>query len=464
MSAPAALRRWLRGERLHASGPAPQRLLVASFAALIAAGTLLLLHPAATPPERPIGVVDALFTATSATCVTGLVVRDTGGEFTLFGQLVILALIQLGGLGIMTLSLVILGVLGGRFSPISRTILAQTLAGAGFWEDFWPLLKLVVRFTFTVEALGALALFLRWEPELGAARAAYAALFHAVSAFCNAGFSIFPDNLTAWRGDAWVNLVIGSLIVLGGLGYLTVYEVLAWLRRARPLSLHSRLALSVSAVLIAAGAVLIFLLELTYSFASLSWGERLWASLFQSITSRTAGFNTVEIGALAPATLAVIMLLMFIGGSPGSCAGGVKTTTFGVLAVVGWTRLRHRTHVNLFRRTLSPRTVADTLSITLAGLVVVSAGVFLLLALQQLAAGAVQTHALFVEYLFETVSALGTVGLSTGATPTLAPASRVLIIVLMFAGRLGPLTVAAALARRDELGDWRYPEEEVMVG
>ena len=464
MSAAAALWRRLRGERLRASGPAPARLLVASFGGLIAVGTLLLLIPAATPADRPIGVVDALFTATSATCVTGPIVRDTGSEFTLFGQLIILVLIQLGGLGIMTLSLVILGLLGGRFSPISRAILTQTLAGAGFWEDFWPLLKLVVRFTFTVEALGALALFLRWWPELGAGRAAYAAVFHAVSAFSNAGFSIFPESLVPWRGDGLVNGIIASLIVLGGLGYLTVYEVLAWVRRGRPLSVHSKLALSASAILIIAGAALIWLLEARYSFAAFSPSERVWASLFQSVTSRTAGFNTVDVGRLAPATLAVIMLLMFIGGSPGSCAGGVKTTTFGVLVVAAWTRLRHRTHVNLFRRTLSPRTLADTLSITLGGLAAVLGGVFLLLMLQQMAAGVAQTHALFVEYLFETISALGTVGLSTGATPTLAPASRLLVAGLMFLGRLGPLTVAAALARRDELGDWRYPEEEVMVG
>ena len=464
MSAAAALWRRLRGKRLRASGPAPQRLLVASFGGLIAAGTLLLLHPAATPADRPIGAVDALFMATSATCVTGLVVRDTGSEFTLFGQLVILALIQLGGIGIMTLSLVILRLFGGRFSPISRAVLTQTLAGAGFWEDFWPLLRLVVRFTLSVEALGAAALFVRWWPELGAARAAYAAVFHAISAFSNAGFSIFPDSLVAWRGDAAVNLVIASLVVLGGIGYLTVYEVLAWLRRGRPLSLHSKLALSASAILILAGAALIWLLEWRFSFADFSSGERFWASLFQSVTSRTAGFNTVDIGGLAPATLAVIMLLIFIGGSPGSCAGGVKTTTFGVLVVAAWTRLRRRTHVNLFRRTLSPRPLADALSISLGGLAAVLSGVFLLLTLQQITAGVAQSHALFVEYLFETVSALGTVGLSTGATMTLAPASRLLVTGLMFLGRLGPLTVAAALARRDELTDWRYPEEEVMVG
>jgi len=216
--------------------------------------------------------------------------------------------------------------------------------------------------------------------------------------------------------------------------------------------------------LILAGAALIWLLEWRFSFADFSSGERFWASLFQSVTSRTAGFNTVDIGGLAPATLAVIMLLMFIGGSPGSCAGGVKTTTFGVLVVAAWTRLRRRTHVNLFRRTLSPRPLADALSISLGGLAAVLSGVFLLLTLQQITAGVAQSHALFVEYLFETVSALGTGGLSTGATMTLAPASRLLVTGLMFLGRLGPLTVAAALARRDELTDWRYPEEEVMVG
>jgi trk system potassium uptake protein TrkH len=464
MIRPAALGGLFGGRGPSAAGPAPQRLLVVSFAGLIAAGTVLLRHPAATPSAQPISLVDALFTATSATCVTGLVVRDTGSGFTLFGQLVILALIQLGGLGIMTLSLLVLSLLGGRFSPLSRAILTQTLAGAGFWEDFWPLLKLVVRFTFAVEAAGAALLFLRWAPQLGAAQAAYAAVFHAISAFCNAGFSTFPENLARWRGDAFVNLVVSALIVLGGLGYLTVYELLERRRRRAPLSLHTKLALTASAVLIAGGAALIWVLEAQHTFAPLSAREQLLASLFQSITCRTAGFNTVDIGALGPATLFVMIFLMFVGGSPGSCAGGVKTTTFAVLALTAWTRLRNRTHVNAFRRTISPATIVNTLSITLGGLAVVSLGVFALLMIEHVTSPAGRTHAQFVEYLFETVSALGTVGLSTGATTTLTPLSRVLVSLLMFAGRLGPLTVAAALARQDELRDWQYPEEEVMVG
>jgi trk system potassium uptake protein TrkH len=460
----AALRSLAGATRFTATGPAPQRLLIASFAGLIAAGTALLLHPAATPPGHPIHLVDALFTATSATCVTGLTVRDTATEFTLFGQLVILALIQLGGLGIMTLSLLVLSLLGGRFSPVSRAILTQTLAGAGLWEDFWPLLKLVVRFTLAVEAAGAALLFLHWSPELGAGRAAYAALFHSISAFCNAGFSIFSTNLAAWRGDAFVNGVVAALIVLGGLGYLTVYELVERGRRRARLSLHTKLALAVSAVLIAGGAALIWVLEVQHSFAQLPLGEQLLASLFQSVTCRTAGFNTVDIGALGPATLFVMIFLMFVGGCPGSCAGGVKTTTFGVLALTAWTRLRNRTHVNAFRRTISPATIVNTLSVTLGGLAVVSLGVFALLMVQHVASAAGRTHAQFVEYLFETVSALGTVGLSTGATATLTPLSRVLVTLLMFAGRVGPLTVAAALARQDELHDWQYPEEEIMVG
>lgn len=450
--------------RLTATGAAPQRLLVVSFASLIAAGTLLLLHPAATPPDRRVNLIDALFTATSAACVTGLVVRDTATGFTLFGQLVILALIQLGGLGIMTLGLLLLSLLGGRFSPVSRAILTQTLAGAGLWEDFWPLLKLVVRFTFTVEAAGAALLFLRWAPELGAPQAAYAAVFHSISAFCNAGFSIFSTNLTAWRGDVFVNLVVAALIVLGGLGYLTVYELLERRRRRAPLSLHTKLALAMSGILIAGGAVLIWVLEAQHTFAGLPAREQALASLFQSITCRTAGFNTVDIGALGPATLFVMIFLMFIGGCPGSCAGGVKTTTIGVLALTAWNRLRNRTHVNAFRRTISPVTIVNTLSITLGGLAVVSLGVFALLMVQHMASATGRTHAQFVEYLFETVSALGTVGLSTGATATLTPLSRVLVSLLMFSGRLGPLTVAAALARQDELRDWQYPEEEIMVG
>ncbi len=449
---------------MRATGPGPLRLLLSSFLALIATGTALLMLPAATPPDRPIRFIDALFTATSATCVTGLIVRDTGSGFTLFGQVVILVLIQLGGIGIMTFSLLVFSLLGGRFSLVSRSIVMQTLAGVGYWEDLWPLLRMVIRFTLASELIGAMLLFARWQAEMGTPGAAYAAVFHAISAFCNAGFSLWPTSLMAWGGDAFIVIVMGLLIVLGGLGFLTIHDIRSARSERRAISLHTRLALSVTGILIVAGTVLFWILERHDSLAGLSGKQRLLASLFQSITCRTAGFNTVDIGSLAPATLFLLMLLMFIGGSPGSCAGGVKTTTFGVLALSAWNRLRRRTHVNAFRRTVSKATLANALSITLGGLFTVFTGLFLLLILESPHAAVVDRHGVFVGYFFEAVSAMGTVGLSTGVTPMLAPASRVLITALMFIGRLGPLTVAAALAGETPLNDWQYPEEDVMVG
>jgi trk system potassium uptake protein TrkH len=449
---------------MHATGPGPLRLLIGSFLVLILLGTALLKLPAATPAGQPIGWIDALFTATSAACITGLGVRDTGTGFTLFGQLVILGLIQAGGLGVMTFSLFILALFRGRVTQVQRSLLEQTLA-AGAGRQLWPILRLVFVFTFATEGVGAVLLFLRWLPELGAGRAAWYAVFHAVSAFCNAGFSLWPDNLIRWRGDAWTVLAVSALIVLGGLGFFTVYEIAKSRRRHLRLSVHSKLALAVSAVLIAAGTAVFWLLEAYRSFADMGAGEKVLAALFQSVTARTAGFNTVDLALLSPGSLFFMTLLMFVGGSPGSCAGGVKTTTLGVLALAFLTRLRGRVHVNVFGRTLGPMTVRNTLTIALGGVAGVLPALFLLLLLQSPGGTVDQERSLFMDYLFETISALGTVGLSTGITGALTPASRVLVTLLMFCGRLGPLTLANALAPGSaSLRDWQHPEEEVMVG
>lgn len=449
--------------RHRATGPAPLRLLLGSFLALIAAGTLLLKIPAATPPEAPLSWTDALFTATSATCVTGLVVRDTGTGFTLFGQGVILGLIQLGGLGIMTFGLFFFALVRGRVSLAHRTIVERTLASRGR-EELLPLLALVVRFTLTAEAAGALLLWGRWWPEMGALRAAWYALFHAVSAFCNAGFGLWADSLSRERGDPLVNLVVMTLIVLGGLGFLVVYDLVQAKGHRVHRAVQTKLALVVSAVLVVVGAGAFWLLERDLVLAGMRWDETLWASLFQGVTPRTAGFNTVPVGSLAPATTFMLLILMFVGGSPGSCAGGIKTTTLGVLAVAAWSRLRGRTRVNAFARTFTPATVRNALSVTLGGILVVVVGLFALLLLESPDPAAREEEAVFFGYLFETVSAVGTVGLSTGVTPTLAEPSRLLVSLLMLVGRLGPLTVASALATAASLRDWRYPEEDVMVG
>lgn len=449
---------------MRATGPGPLRALVCAFLALIVGGAALLKLPFATPAGDPIGWVDALFTATSATCVTGLVVRDTGGDFTLFGQVVILLLIQLGGLGIMTFSLIIFSLFSGRVSLAHRTVIEQTVVGRVRDEHLWPLVRLVFRFTMASEAVGALCLFLRFLPERGWASAGWAAVFHSVSAFCNAGFGLWPDSLSSYRADLVVNLVVMALIVLGGLGFSTVYDLGKHSREPRRLSLHSKLALTVSGCLILLGAITIWALESPFSFAGMPLGEQVLASFFQSVTARTAGFNTVDLAALGPATLFILVLLMFIGGSPGSCAGGIKTTTLGVLTLAAASRLRGRSRVNAFRRTLSETTVRNTLSIAFSGLVVVLLALFALLAIEGPLRSSARAPGAFLAYLFETTSALGTVGLSTGVTPALTPAARVLVCLLMFLGRLGPLTVATAFAGADPLDDWQYPEEEVMVG
>jgi trk system potassium uptake protein TrkH len=437
---------------------------VGSFAVLIVVGAGLLRLPIATPAEQPITLLDAAFTATSAVCVTGLVVRDTGSGFTFFGQMVILGLIQLGGLGVMTFSLFILSALGRRLSLASRSVLTHTLSGVARQGGLRRLLRLIVRLTLGAELVGALLLFVRWRPELGPGPAAWAAAFHSVSAFCNAGFGLWSRSLEQYRADLVVNSVVMVLIVLGGLGFLVTYELRHSWRHPGQFSLHTKVTLVTTAALIAAGAMGFWVLEHDDAFAGLSPGPQLLASLFQSVTARTAGFNTVDLREFTPAGLFVMMLLMFVGGSPGSCAGGVKTTTLGVLTLAAWQRIRGHTRVNVFRRSLGRSTLENAVTIVIGGIAVVLAGLFGMLFLQAPHSSLSELHGEFMAYFFEVVSALGTVGLSVGVTTSLSPGARVLVIVLMFVGRLGPLTVASALASPSVGDDWQLAEEDVMVG
>jgi trk system potassium uptake protein len=452
--------------KLRATGTDPLRLLLGSFLLLISAGTLLLELPISTPPGADISWIDALFTSTSATCVTGLVVRDTGTGFTLFGQAVILALIQLGGLGIMTFGLFVFVLFRGRMSLAHRSVLERTLTGQGgsASAEVMPLLRLVFRFTLLCEGIGALLLWPRFWIDLGPVRGAWHAVFHSVSAFCNAGFALWPDSLTRYRADPLVNGVVIALLVLGGLGFLVVYELTVMARRKEPMSVHTKMVLTVSGVLLLAGVAGFWILERNLALAGRTWGEQLLISLFQGATPRTAGFNTVDIAGLAPSTEFLIILLMFVGGSPGSTAGGIKTTTLGVLTLAVWSRLRGRRNVNAFGRTLSNGTVRDTLSIALVGALVLVLGLFALLLVESPERLVRENQSVFFGYLFETVSALGTVGLSTGVTPRLSEAARVLVALFMLLGRLGPLTVGMAVAATEPLDDWSYPEEDVMVG
>jgi len=435
---------------------------VLSFAGAITLGTVLLLLPWATPEEGSMPFVDALFTATSATCVTGLIVRNTGTDFTLFGQLVILALIQVGGLGIMTFSVWLLLAVGQslrkRHEMIMSTVLDEETVSGIVGQ-----IKFILAMTLVMEIAGAVALFFAWRNSFeNSFRAVYASVFHAISAFCNAGFSLFRTSLIGHRGNVPVNVIFCTLIVIGGVGFYVVRDL--W-RRARgktshtsPFRLQTRMVFTATVVLILAGAALFYVAERTNILAGMPWHEKGMACIFQSITARTAGFNTVDTSRYASATRTFMVVLMFIGASPGSTGGGIKTTTFWVLLHHALAGMRGRGRVEVRCRTIPADVVQKAHAIFVLAVALLLGGMFLLMVTQ--ATG----EAGFSDVLFEATSALGTVGLSTGVTANLSTAGRYVIIGLMFAGRLGPLTIGLALAGARRTPRYEYAEERVAVG
>lgn len=441
----------------------PMRIFVSSFVGVILAGGVLLWFPF-SGASGGLRFVDALFTSTSAVCVTGLVVVDTGKDLSLLGQVITLVLIQIGGLGIITFSTVFF-VLMGRSIPFKEREIVQSTFLHTPRRDFTVIAKYVLLFAFTTELAGSLLLWLRFVWDFPPGRALYLAVYHAVSAFNNAGFSLFSDNLVTYQADALVNLTILMLIVHGGIGFIVQYELLAkWRGTQKRLSLHTKVVLVTTAILIVAGALFFYLFERNHTLKGLPAGTKLLISLFQSVTPRTAGFNTVEIGMLTNATILLLIVLMFVGASPGSTGGGVKTTSAAVLALLVWNRLRGNEQVEVWRRTVPFDILNRTVSIVFASVVSVA----LIWSILLIAGGGTlppeRTRSLFVEYLFETVSAFGTVGLSMGVTPTLNDLQKGFLILMMLAGRVGPLTLAFSLAREAGKRRWSYAEEGVMVG
>jgi trk system potassium uptake protein TrkH len=440
-------------------------LTIAGFAGLISVGTVLLMLPAsATGPA--LGFVDAAFTATSAACVTGLVVVDTGKDLSPFGQVVVLFTIQIGGLGIMTLSTVFLLLAGRRPSLASRAIIQDTFTHSAD-RSLPSLLRDIIRFTLFIEGLGMLLLFFRFHPKWELSQALYLAVFHAISAFCNAGFSPFSDSLMRFQHDWIVNLVICFLIVSGGIGFLVLQELKRnFAFRARTwsrLSLHSKLVISTTVTLLLGGMVSILLMEWGNTLAPLPLPERILAAFFQSVTARTAGFNTLPIAAMANETLFVVILLMFVGASSGSCGGGIKTGTLATLVVMGLSRLRGHDYPQVFRRAISIGSIGRAVSVVLASIVVVALGSLFCMMLELGDVPHTMSRGKFLELLFEVVSAFGTVGLSMGVTAGLSVGGKLLITVIMFVGRLGPLVVAIAVSRRGA-PRYRYAEEGIMIG
>ncbi len=444
---------------------APGLLVIGSYLAAALVGTVLLSLPAASTGEA-LKPVEALFTATSAICVTGLIVVDTGTQFTIFGKSVILVLIQLGGLGVMTFSVFLFLFLGRGIGTRERWIITGTFTPAPI-RDIRNLIRSIFLFTFVMEAAGTVLLFLFWRREMGGPSALFTSLFHSISAFCNAGFSFFTTSFMQYRGSALLNITVITLIVVGGIGFPVMYEfsrrVGDWRRHRRvPLSLHSRMVLWTTGVLIVSGGILVYLLERNHSVAELPWWEKLFTSLFQSVTARTAGFNTLDTSTLTGATLFIIIMLMFIGASPGSCGGGIKTTSLAIFAAIFNNKIRGKDTVNIFRRTLPEETVSRALSIFILAIITITAGVVVMLVTER--AGGNPDREFFLAYLFEAVSAFGTVGLSMGVTSTLTTAGKLVLIVLMLLGRVGLLTIAYVFTRRARVALYRYAEEKVMIG
>lgn len=439
----------------------PGVLIFATFCIAIMAGTFLLMLPVSTRTGY-IPFIDALFTATSATCVTGLIVVNTGSYFTFFGQAVILLLIQIGGLGVMTISVALFHLIGRSISFKQRMAMQDVFSPAPR-GDILRLVKSIILFTVVAELAGAVFLFFCWYPAYSWPKAAFLSVFHAISAFCNAGFSLFPDSLTAWGDSGFLNLTVCLLIVIGGLGFPVLYDMAAKIRTGRKrryrLSVQTKTVLMTTGILIVAGAVLFAFLERNAAMTKGSTLHHVYVSIFQSITCRTAGFNTVDIGSLNDATLILMLFLMFFGASPGSCGGGVKTTTLAVIAVFTFSRVTRKKRVNLFKKSIPDETVTRSTSLILASLALIGVCVFMMLA-----ANPGGGRGYFFSCLFETVSAFGTVGLSTGFTKILSTWGKGWIIAMMIVGRVGVLTFAYIIAGDGMERGVEYSEENIMIG
>ena len=441
----------------------PARIFVLSFAGVILAGGILLWFPFSAVKGH-LRFVDALFTSASAVCVTGLVVIDIGENLTTLGQVITMFLFQIGGLGIITFSTVFFVLMGRGLSFKGREIVQSTFLHTPR-RDFIVIAKMVLWFTFIIESLGALFLFIRFSMDFPPGKALYHAVYNAISAFNNCGYSLFSDNLMGYQGDVIVNLTIMGLIVHGGIGFIVQYEILAWLKGAQKrLSVHTKIVIVTTIILLLSGAVLFYVFERNHIIKDVPIQNKILASFFQSVTPRTAGFNTVDIGLLTNATILLMIVLMFIGASPGSTGGGVKTTSAALLVMLMWNRLKGNLDLNIFNRTIPREIVSRSISIIFASALSIAIITSVLL----IAGGGnlppMESRHYFVEYLFDTVSAYGTVGLSMGVTPKLNDLQKYALIVMMFVGRVGPLTLAFSLSRSPGGRSLTYAEEGVMVG
>ena len=432
------------------------KLVALTFLALILSGTGLLMLPAANVSDESLSFVDALFTATSAVCVTGLVVVDTGTYFTTFGQMVVISLIQLGGLGVMTFATLISVAIGKKINLRERLLIQEALNQ----ETVSGVVRMVlhiIKYTFLIEFIFGSILAFHFYPIYGE-RAVYLGYWHSVSAFCNAGFDLFGnyDSLTKFVGDGVVNFCVMSLITLGGLGFIVMDDVLSK-RNFKSLTVHSKVVILASAALVITGTVFFRLIELNNpdTLANLSYADQWLASMFQAVTPRTAGFNTLPLEKLEDSSLFLMVILMIIGASPASTGGGIKTTTLAVILMSAWAVLRGRNDIVIFERRISKKAVNKAFTILVLTLILISSVTMVISAIEEMP---------IIQVLFEVASAFGTVGLSTGITRDLTDTSKLLLICTMYAGRVGVLTFAMLLMQKPQPDKIKYPEVKIIVG
>ncbi|GFI69752.1 Ktr system potassium uptake protein B [Lachnospiraceae bacterium] len=437
------------------------RIIAMGYLMVILAGTLLLLLPVSTSAGEKTGVLTALFTAASATCVTGLVVVDTGTHWTAVGHLVIITMIQIGGLGFMTMGILLAMALKKRISLRARGLLQESMNYMQM-GGIIRLVKTAFLGTLLFEGAGAVLLAARFIPVFGIGRGILYGLFHSISAFCNAGFDLMGgysgeySSFVEFYGDILINLVLMALVILGGIGFFVWSDVRQNKFHFKKYMLHTKITLVVTAVLLAGGTVLYYLFENENLLAGMSVKDKLLASAFSSVTARTAGFNTIDTGGLTNASKLLTMVLMFIGGSPGSTAGGIKTVTMLVLVIYVWSNLRESKGVNIFHRRLDDDVIRKA-----SNVVVIS----LLLAVASIIFICFKQPSLPVEdVMFEVFSAIGTVGMSTGLTRDLSTSSRIVVILLMYCGRIGSMSFALSFTERKKVPPVQMPVEKIMIG
>lgn len=436
----------------------PVQILVLGFALVILTGAVLLSLPIATKSGVSTPFVDCIFTSTSAVCVTGLVTVDTGTYWSYFGQTVIISLIQIGGLGFMAFATLISLVIGKKITLQERLVMQEAMNTFSL-QGIVKMMKYILIFTLLVEGVGALLLSIVFIPEFGALKGIYFSAFHSISAFCNAGFDLIGQfrSITPYADNSIIILTIGSLIVFGGLGFTVWYEIFNY-RKTKKLSLHSKFVIVVTLILIVGGAILMFIFEFNNpaTMQPMSLKGKLLSSYFASVTPRTAGYNSISTSDMSPAGRFLTIILMFIGASPGSTAGGIKTATFGILVMTVISVIRGREDTEVFGRRISKDIIYKGLSITIISFTLVMV-VTMILSITEVGTS--------LEYIiYEATSAFGTVGLTLGLTTKLTAIGKFIISFTMFCGRLGPLTIALALSTKNHSNTIRYPEDKILVG